>query len=327
MVSNYLSNAIEQYEILDNDTQFKLIKLAQDGDLEARDQLILSNLRLVVHIAKQFNYPEFLELDDLVMEGILGIDYAISLYDFSKKRKISSWFADPIRWKISSLLKKYKEIPISLNEVISSDDENRTEFLDQLECPKSSALTDEWESKEDLRFLFSFLTELEQIVLILSYGLFEFDTYAAEEMRPIFDRTSPAIINLKNRTLQKMKMIAYQNSKEEDENIIDNLPTYPFIDLDKLSSLIKEKKLVSKREKWKEPGKRRKGMKPELDLTEVNHNFTFKQGKVADEFIETYKDSILKDYHLGCNRSALSRKYRCPGSVILKLLKEAGEIE
>ena len=317
MLSSYLSEIINRYKVLDNETQLKLIQEAQNGDEEARDQLILCNLRLIVKIAGDYKCPNGFQVDDLVAEGISAINYSIDKYDPEKNVRIISFFGTSIRWFISKFCNRYKESSYSLNELIDSDREYPFEIIDTLECPQSQKEEREWESKEDLKFLFSFLNEEEQIVLILSYGIFGFDQYAAEEMRPIFNRSAPAIISLKMRTLEKMKKFANRTLNEVKGNL-----SYPFIDLNYLQQLIRDNKMVSKKEKWEDPQKRRKGMQALLDLTEVEHDFVFKQGVKPDLFIEKYKGDILRDYHLGCNRAALARKYRCPTSLITKLVRE-----
>ena len=317
MLSSYLSEIINRYKVLDNETQLKLIQEAQNGDEEARDQLILCNLRLIVKIAGDYRCPDAFQIDDLVAEGISAINYSIDKYNPEKNVKVISFFGTSIRWFISKFCNRYKEASYSLNEQVDSNKEYSYEIIDTLECPQSQKDKREWESKEDLKFLFSFLTEEEQIVLILSYGIFGFDQYAAEEMRPIFNRSAPAIISLKMRTLEKMKKFANRSFDEVKGSL-----NHPFIDLNHLQQLIRDNKMVSKREKWEDPQKRRKGMQESLDLTEVEHDFVFKQGVKPDLFIEKYREDILRDYRLGCNRAALTRKYRCPSSLVLKLVSE-----
>jgi RNA polymerase primary sigma factor len=51
------------------------------GDAEAREKLIVSNLRLVVHIAKRFRPSGAVALDDLIQEGTLGLIRAAEDFD------------------------------------------------------------------------------------------------------------------------------------------------------------------------------------------------------------------------------------------------------
>ena len=51
----------------------------KSGDLEARNELILRNMRLVAHVAKKYQSRED-ELEDLISIGTIGLIKAISTY-------------------------------------------------------------------------------------------------------------------------------------------------------------------------------------------------------------------------------------------------------
>jgi Sigma-70 region 2 len=51
----------------------ELAKLIERGDLEAKERLIASNLRLVVSIAKRYQVRTHMTLLELVQEGMLGL--------------------------------------------------------------------------------------------------------------------------------------------------------------------------------------------------------------------------------------------------------------
>ena len=52
----------------------------KNGDLEARNELILRNMRLVAHVAKKYQSREE-ELEDLISIGTIGLIKAVSTYD------------------------------------------------------------------------------------------------------------------------------------------------------------------------------------------------------------------------------------------------------
>ena len=76
---------IIQYPILSREEINKLFDLYQEGDLEARDAIVKSNLRFVIFVARKFaknlNHLEFL---DVVQEGNLGLLRALESYDYNK---------------------------------------------------------------------------------------------------------------------------------------------------------------------------------------------------------------------------------------------------
>src|SRR3954471_6928450 len=65
-------NELRHYPLLSAKEEIELAKRIERGDLEAKDKLINSNLRLVVSLAKK--YPTYdLTLLDLIQEGIFGL--------------------------------------------------------------------------------------------------------------------------------------------------------------------------------------------------------------------------------------------------------------
>lgn len=80
----------------------RLIALAQTGDLEARNAIILGNWRFVVAIAKRYNKRA--PMDDLVAEGNLGLFTAIRKFDLSKDVKFGTYAYWWIRNHITKML-------------------------------------------------------------------------------------------------------------------------------------------------------------------------------------------------------------------------------
>ena len=68
------------------------LKLAGEGDLEARNVLIERNLRLVVHITKKY-YAQTADQDDLVSIGTIGLIKGISTFDVSKGARLATYAA------------------------------------------------------------------------------------------------------------------------------------------------------------------------------------------------------------------------------------------
>lgn len=75
----YLST-IARYPLLKPEEEIYLARRYKQGDMEARETLINSNLRLVVYIAKSYK-SNHLTLEDLVMEGNLGLMTAVDKFD------------------------------------------------------------------------------------------------------------------------------------------------------------------------------------------------------------------------------------------------------
>lgn len=74
---------IGQYPLLTAEQELELgRRIKEEGDKNAREQLINSNLRLVVYIAKQYKNA-YISIEDLVAEGNLGLISAVDKYDYT----------------------------------------------------------------------------------------------------------------------------------------------------------------------------------------------------------------------------------------------------
>ena len=68
------------------------LKLASEGDMEARNVLIERNLRLVAHIMKKY-YAVTSDQEDLISIGTIGLIKGISTFDGSKGARLATYAA------------------------------------------------------------------------------------------------------------------------------------------------------------------------------------------------------------------------------------------
>ncbi len=78
----------------------RLAKRVERGDLEAKDEMIHANLRLVVSIARRYRGAGDLELDELVQEGVFGLIRAVEKFDWRKGFRFSTYATLWIRQSI-----------------------------------------------------------------------------------------------------------------------------------------------------------------------------------------------------------------------------------
>jgi RNA polymerase primary sigma factor len=92
-------NELRHYPLLSAKEEIELAKRIERGDLDAKERLINSNLRLVVSLAKK--YPTYdLTLLDLIQEGIFGLVRAAEKFDWRKGYKFSTYATFWIRQAI-----------------------------------------------------------------------------------------------------------------------------------------------------------------------------------------------------------------------------------
>ena len=83
-------NQADRYPLLTGAEEIELAKRIERGDLEAKEKLINSNLRLVVKFASRYQ-GHGLSLQDLVQEAMLGLIRAAEKFDWRRGYKFSTY--------------------------------------------------------------------------------------------------------------------------------------------------------------------------------------------------------------------------------------------
>jgi RNA polymerase sigma factor (sigma-70 family) len=115
--TQYLKN-IHKHPLLTKDEEYELSLKAQNGDKEARDLMIQSNLGLVIQVAKRF-LGRGISFEDLIEEGNIGLMKAVEKFQPSKGFRFSTYATWWIRQAIERAIlnsARLIRIPIHISE-------------------------------------------------------------------------------------------------------------------------------------------------------------------------------------------------------------------
>lgn len=89
---------VRRHAVLSREEEHDLaVRYKQTGDRHIADKLVVSNLRLVVMIARQFGAAKRHRLLDLVQEGSIGLAHALTKFDPTRGYRFASYASHWIR--------------------------------------------------------------------------------------------------------------------------------------------------------------------------------------------------------------------------------------
>ena len=132
-VKQYLKE-IGRVPLLDPDREAELARLTSQGNEKAKKELVESNLRLVVSIAKRYVGRGMFFLD-LIQEGNLGLMKAVDKFDYTKGYKFSTyatwWIRQAITRAIADQARTIR-IPVHMVETIHKVSRYSRQMLQEL---------------------------------------------------------------------------------------------------------------------------------------------------------------------------------------------------
>ena len=155
------------------------IKEIAEGNEQARDKLIIHNLRLVAYIVNK-NYPDAKDPDDLVSIGTIGLIRAVETFDFRKGNQFSTYASKCIDNQIKMHFRKIKHqlTEVYINDPIESDSEGNALTLADVFSSNVNVENDV-ELKIYLEKLYLYikeeLTDREREIICKRYGVPDLD--------------------------------------------------------------------------------------------------------------------------------------------------------
>lgn len=156
------------------DEEQVFVRLTQN-DPEARDMLIVHNLRLVVYIAKKFESTG-VGIDDLVSIGTVGLIKAVNTFCPTKNIKLATYASRCIENEILMFLRKSSQYrnDLSIDEPLNTDGDGNELLLSDVLGTEEDIVNKGIETeaeREILREAVSGLCDREREIMELRFGL------------------------------------------------------------------------------------------------------------------------------------------------------------
>ncbi|MFA6722831.1 MAG: sigma-70 family RNA polymerase sigma factor, partial [Bacilli bacterium] len=161
---------------LDEKTEMELLMKVREGDMEARNTLIVHNLRLVVYIAKKFESTR-VNIEDLISIGSMGLIKGVQTFKIEKNIKLATYASRCIENEILMYLRKTHKMrqEISLDEVLNVDSEGNEMVLADILAAVEEETLEEMTKAEDRKEIYRALGNLpkrEREIIVMRFGLF-----------------------------------------------------------------------------------------------------------------------------------------------------------
>ena len=192
----------------------ELILKSKEGDVEARNKIIESNLRFVFNIARKYA-GKGIPISDLISEGNLGLVKAIEKFDTTKDVKFITYAVYWIREYMSaSIRKNYSRADLTLiDDLQDTAKKNDTKLI-----TKSKLYDIEDEDADDGRDkmideLLCVLNDKEKNIMEFTYGLGGRKPITFQEIGKKYNISSERGRQIKIEALDKVRMVAMAEGK------------------------------------------------------------------------------------------------------------------
>lgn len=185
------------------------LKKMKNGDLEARNELIERNMRLVAHVAKKYQSPED-EMEDLISIGTIGLIKAVETYKEDYGSRLATYAARCIDNELLMHFRAKKKTSkeVSLYEPIGTDKEgNQIQLLDVV-VSEDEDVVELLEQDRKVRRLNEIIPQTlsgrELFIIINRYGLYGKKTMTQREIARKLGISRSYVSRIEKRAIEKL---------------------------------------------------------------------------------------------------------------------------
>ena len=187
------------------------LKKMKNGDLEARNELIERNMRLVAHVAKKYQNPED-EMEDLISIGTIGLIKAVETYTEDYGSRLATYAARCIDNELLMHFRAKKKTSkeVSLYEPIGTDKEgNQIQLLDVV-VSEDEDVVELLEQDRKVRRLNEIIPQTlsgrELFIIINRYGLYGKKTMTQREIARKLGISRSYVSRIEKRAIEKLRL-------------------------------------------------------------------------------------------------------------------------
>ena len=213
ILQTYLRDISRYPQPITQEQELTLALRARQGDTEAREQLIHAHLRMVVHIARQYQLPG-VEMLDLIQEGNIGLITAVDKFDPTQGHRITTLAFYWINKQIQRFLNNEPDDLISLDMeindgaailLLSDTIEDKGTILGDPTIQNIETQMENQERQQLVHNLLATLSPREQEVLRLLYGLDNYPVLSRNEIAKIIGVREEQVSRIKTRALDALQ--------------------------------------------------------------------------------------------------------------------------
>lgn len=186
------------------------LKKMKNGALEARNELIERNMRLVAHVAKKYQSPED-EMEDLISIGTIGLIKAVETYKEDYGSRLATYAARCIDNELLMHFRAKKKTSkeVSLYEPIGTDKEgNQIQLLDVV-VSEDEDVVELLEQDRKVRRLNEIIPQTlsgrELFIIINRYGLYGKKTMTQREIARKLGISRSYVSRIEKRAIEKLR--------------------------------------------------------------------------------------------------------------------------
>ena len=200
---------------LSQEEEKECLQKLKQGDLKAKEMLILHNMRLVAHVAKKYQNDED-EIEDLISIGTIGLLKAVSTFDYNFGNRFATYAIRCIENELLMHFRKSKKIKqeVSLFEPIGTDKEGKQIHLMEVLLVDEVDVAKQMEIRRDIdlvaRHMEEILSPREAMIIKKRYGLCGEQELTQREIAQDMKISRSYVSRIEKKALEKLKNMLLQ---------------------------------------------------------------------------------------------------------------------